>query len=329
MYKLTVFFAVIPLVVSDSCSELIVYNLTVYRTVYSEAEDITSGGTIQLKDDAFHLLLMNESIPRLCENSVNIKNELSIIQILNSSVSDIDPGALRIIPTLTLLRISSTLLSTVKRGVFNSIRVKEIDLSNNFISVVEEEAFDNNTNLEILKINYNAIKEISPSWFWNSSNVYKLSVIYNELTEIPDGAFRNLAKNRPLKLRLSANRISEIHRGAFGGVGDIDILRLNGNKLATLPSELFTNRTIRVLQVNINRLLCFPDGLFESRLKSLWFLENPTFNCTCLRKVKQFVEENNVDIMYPAIICEDRAMEINLVFNFNKTYEIPVLPPII
>lgn len=329
MRKLTVFLAVITQVLCDSCTESPVYNLTVYRTVHSEPENVTSGGKIRLKDDAFHLLLVNESIPRLCENSVEIKNELSIIQILNCSLSDIDAGALRVVPTLTLLRISSNLLTSVKRGVFNGVRVKEIDLSNNFISVVEDGAFDNNTNLEILKINYNAIKEIGPNWFRGSPNVYKLSVIYNELTKISDGAFGHLTKNRPLKLRLSANRISDIDAGAFNGVGDIDILRLNGNKLATLPSELFANRTVRILQVNTNRLLCFPDELFETRLESLWFLENPSFGCACMRKVKKFVDENSVDIMYPAVICEDRAKEINLVFNFNKTYEIPLLPPII
>ncbi|XP_018572574.1 slit homolog 3 protein-like [Anoplophora glabripennis] len=329
MHKLTVFFAVITQVLCEGCPHIPTYNLTVYKTVDSGPENVTSAGKIQLKEDAFHLVLANESIPRLCEDSVELKNELSVVQILNCSVADIDPGALRITPTLTLLRISSNALTTVKRGVFNSVRVKEINLSNNFISVVEDEAFDNNTHLEILKMNYNVIKVISPHWFTNSPNVYKLSIIYNDMTKIPARAFRNLARRRPLKLRLSANRINEIDSGAFEGAGDIDILRLNGNKLTTLPSQLFANRTVRILQVNTNRLVCFPEEMSDSKLESLWFLENPTFNCTCLRKVKEFVDENNVDIMYPSVICEDRVREINLVFNFNKTYEIPLLPPTI
>ncbi|KAJ8947320.1 hypothetical protein NQ318_004572 [Aromia moschata] len=327
MFERIVFFAVVTKIVCESCNPISTINLTVYRTIDSVIENVSVSGTIELKEDAFHLLLANESIPEFCENFVRITNELSVLQIINCSVTNIEPGAFLIDPTLTLLKISSNLLTSVKKGVFNNVRVKEIDLSKNLLSTIEDEAFDNNTYLEVLKLNYNAIKAISPDWFQNSPNVYKLSIIYNELTQLPPEAFKNLAKHRPLKLRLSANRISEISLDSFKFSGNIDILRLNGNKLVALPEEMFLNRTIKVLEVNTNRLLCFPDAIYNSHVASLQFLENPHFNCTCLRKVKEFVDKNGVEVMYPSIICEDRVKDVNLVFNFNKTYEIPLLLP--
>lgn len=292
-----------------------------------ELSDEVFRGKIQLFEDAFQFAIHNQSIPRLCQNSVKITNDLSVFQIRNCSLQEIDPGAFDIIPTLVLLKISNNPLKTLKRGVFNSLRVKEIDVSNNFISVIEEDAFDNVSSLETVKLNYNQIKEINPNWFKNSPNVFKISIIYNELTKIPSNAFQNFAKDRPLKLRFSANLIHEIDENAFNNSGDIDMLRLNGNKLKRLPDALFTNRTVKNLQVNTNRLTCFPPRLFHSSLQTIAFLENLQFNCTCLQQVRKFVETNNVDVWYPSIICEDRERDINVVFNYNRTYEIPVLLP--
>lgn len=287
----------------------------------------TFRGKIQLFEDAFNFLILNQSLPRLCKNYVKITNDLSVLQIRNSGLLVIDPGAFHIVPTLALLKISNNPITTLKSGVFNNLKVKELDLSHNFISVIEDEVFDNITSLEIVKLSYNAIKRVSPNWFQNSPNVYKLSIIYNELTTIPANAFQHLSKNRPIKLRLSANMIQEIDKDAFNNVADIEVIRLNGNKIKEIPSSLFLNRIVRKLQVNTNRLTCFPDSLFSAGIQSLAFIENARFNCSCLRKVQNFIETNPVDIWYPAIICEDREKEVNIVFNFNKTYEIPILLP--
>lgn len=322
------------------CENCTISRLTalVFKDIDSDSEELlvsdrieltsdTFSGKIQLFEDAFNFLIINQSLPRLCQNSVKITNDLSVLQIRNSGLLTIDPGAFIIVPSLALFKISENPITTVRTGVFNNLNVKELDLSHNFISVIDDEAFDNITALEIVKLSYNAIKELSPNWFQNSLNVYKLSIIYNELTKIPANSFQHLAKNRPIKLRLSANMIHEIDRNAFQNVADIEVIRLNGNKVSKIPESLFENRTVRILQVNTNRLECFPESLFKANIKSLAFIENPKFNCTCLRRVRNFVRTNAVDIWYPAIICEDREREMNIVFNFNKTYEIPVLLP--
>ncbi|CAH0559572.1 unnamed protein product [Brassicogethes aeneus] len=308
------------------CEAIQQINITVYQTVDSVPEVIKTSDTIELGKDAFHIIVANQSIPRLCQNNVFIRNELSVLQIINSSIQIIQPGSFNVTPTLTLLKISHNPLNRVGKGVFNHIKVKELDLSRNFISAIDEDAFDNNTYLEIVKLNYNAIKEIESEWFKNSPNVYQLSIIYNEITDIPAEAFKNMAKERPLKLRFSANRIFQINAKALEGHNAVDIFRLNGNKLSEIPDNIFANRTIKSVEVSTNKLRCFPDKLFESKLDVLAFLENPYFECACLKKVREYVERNNIQILYPAIICEDRPREVNIVFNFNKTFEIPILP---
>lgn len=337
MLKYTVFFLFLCCAFCEDCK---ISKLTAlwYKDIDSDPEQLevsetieltgdTFRGKIQLFEDAFDFLILNQSLPRLCENSVKITNDLSVLQIRNSGLIAIDPGAFHVTPTLALLKISNNPITTLKTGVFNSLKVKELDLSHNFISIIEDEVFDNITSLEIVKLSYNAIKNLSPNWFQNSPNVYKLSIIYNELITIPPNAFQHLSKTRPIKLRLSANMIQDIDKDAFNNVADIEVIRLNGNKIKELPSSLFLNRVVRILQVNTNRLTCFPDSLFSAGVRSLAFIENARFNCTCLRKVQNFINTNPMDIWYPAIICEDREKEVNIVFNFNKTYEIPILFP--
>nr|CAI5826958.1 unnamed protein product [Callosobruchus analis] len=309
---------------AENCSVPFLTGL-VYQKIDSEPQNLTIEHSIELSDDSFHLLIANETLPELCRNSVNIQYELYVLQIRNVGLAHIRPGAFNITPTLGLLKISYNPLTALKKGVFQGLRVKEIDCSNNYISSIDEEAFDGIPMLEVLRLSYNAIKEVSPEWFKNSPNVYKLSIIFNELTSLPARAFQNMAKDRAVKLRLSANHIHEIDEDAFYSVGNIEVLRLNGNKLESLPENLFVNRTIRRLEINTNKLLCFPDQLFQSGVGSLAFLDNPTFKCPCLEKVRHFVETGNINIWYPAIICEDRAREVNIVFNYNKTYELPLI----
>ncbi|KAJ3665536.1 hypothetical protein Zmor_001028 [Zophobas morio] len=328
--KVLLFIVSAVFVLGEECAfnqTLTNFNVTVYPEVDSAGENVTIQIPIEYKKDIFHLLIVNETLPNLCQNFFLIQNELSIVQIINSSVQEIHPGAFNITPTLALIRIVLNPISSIKKNVFNNIKVKEIDLSQNVINNIDTEAFDNNTYLEIVKLNNNQIKEINPNWFYNSPKVYKFSAIYNDIKAIPAEAFKNMDQERPLKLRLSANRITEISPDAFNSHHTIQLLRINGNKITTLPDNIFINRTIQILQVNTNKLQCFPDVMFQTGINTLDFVDNISFECQCLKKVRKFAEDNNLEVLYPSIICEDRAREVNIVFSYNKTYEIPLLPP--
>lgn len=303
-------------------------NFLVYENIGSIGENVTTTGKITYESDIFHLLVINATIPKLCKNQVLMEHELSVLQIINASIHEIEPEAFNITPTLSLLRISlNPTLASIKANIFNGIKVKEIDLSDNQITSIESKAFDHNTHLEIVKLNNNHLNALNPRWFFNSS-VYKLSIIYNDIKSIPARAFDNLSKTKPLNLRLSTNRITEISPEALHGHHSIAVLRLNGNKLSSLPEALFVNRTIRNLQVMANDLRCFPDILFSASTQTvnLAFSDNTQFQCNCLERVKKFSEDFHVAVIYPAIICKDVAREVNIVYNYNKTYEIPYIP---
>ncbi|XP_023024237.2 uncharacterized protein [Leptinotarsa decemlineata] len=323
MLKFTVFLILLSRVSCQNCS-LGRISAEVLVNVDSEVEKVDFSGKVELPEDNFQLFINQQNLPRLCENSIHIINELSILQVRNSNLLTIDPGAFNIAPALALLKISYNPLTVLRAGVFNKVRTKEIDVSHNFISVIEKETFDNNSWLEVVSLSHNAIKHLDPDWFQNSPNVYKISIIYNELTKVPDEAFRNMAKDRGLKLRLSANMISEVAEKAFEGIETVQNLWMNGNKLRSLPTALFNNISIINLELNTNNLLCFPENMYGCGLKKLQFLDNQQFRCDCLNEVKDFVIENSVDIVYPSIICENKTRQVNVVFNFNKTYEIPI-----
>lgn len=325
--KVLTFLSCLLLVNGENCVQNRTLRVTVFQNIDSVGENLTIAAPISNDRDIFHLLIANNSLSQLCPNFVVIQNELSILQIVNSSVQEIHPGAFNVTPTLALIRIIQNEIATIRKNVFNQLKVKEIDLSSNVITSIETEAFDNNTHLEIIKLNNNQIKEINPNWFVNSPRVYKLSAIYNDIKKIPSEAFKNMDPTRPLKLRLSANRITEIDPNAFSTHHTIQLLRISGNKLTTLPENLFINRTIKHLEVNTNNLQCFPDIIFQTDINTLAFVDNTSFECSCLKTVKKYAESGKIAVLYPSIICEDKTREVNIIFNYNKSYEIPLLPP--
>ncbi|KAK9881983.1 hypothetical protein WA026_018173 [Henosepilachna vigintioctopunctata] len=322
-----IFLAAIVFVSCENCEKPSNVEIIVYDHVNGDVKNINAEGVITLSEDVFQVLVANQTIRKLCQNYVIINNELTVLQLLNNSIEDISPSAFNISATLALLKISANPLNRIKKGVFNEVRTKELDLSNNNIAVIEADALDNNTYLEIIKLNHNFIKKFDPNWFTRTPNVYKISAIYNEITKIPAYAFMNMTKLRPLKIRLSANSIEEIDPLALEGAGPIDTFRVTGNRIQELPYNLFVNKTIKNLQVDMNKLQCFPDSLFESSLTDLQFSGNDFFNCSCLIKVKTFVEAKSISVIYPSIICEDKANEIQIVFNNDKSYKIPVTKP--
>lgn len=314
-------------VFGENCENPLNVEMIVYDDINGDTKNITSEGVITLTEDVFQVLVANQTIKKLCQNYVVLNNELTVLQLLNNSIEDISPSAFNISATLALFKISENPLNTIKKGVFNEVRTKELDLSYNNIAVIEADALENNTYLEIIKLNHNFIKEFDPNWFTKTPNVYKISAIYNEMTKIPAYAFVNMTKSRPLKIRLSANRIEEIDPLALEGAGIIDVFRVSGNRLRELPGRLFLNNTIKSLQVDTNKLQCFPDTIFNSSLTELTFEENTEFDCACLIKVKNMVEEKNITVIYPSIICEDKAKEVQIVFNKDKTFKIPLIKP--
>ncbi|XP_045467987.1 leucine-rich repeat-containing protein 15-like [Harmonia axyridis] len=318
----------LPLTVfCENCEKPYNVEILVSDDVNGDIKNLTAQGAITLHQDVFQVLVANQTIKKLCQNYVIINNELTVLQLLNNSIEDISPSAFNISATLALLKISENPLNTIKKGVFNEVRTKELDLSYNNIAVIEADALENNTYLEIIKLNHNFIKEFDPNWFTKTPNVYKISAIYNEMTKIPAYAFVNMTKSRPLKIRLSANRIEEIDPMALEGAGIIDMLKLGGNRIRELPGQLFVNKTIKSLQVDTNKLQCFPEEFFNSTLTELTFEDNTSFDCACLIRVKNFVEDRNVTVVYPAIICEDKSKGVQIVFNKDKTFKIPIIKP--
>ncbi|XP_044758041.1 toll-like receptor Tollo [Coccinella septempunctata] len=311
----------------ENCENPLNVEILVYDDVNGDIKNFTSEGVITVSEDVFQVLVANQTIKKLCQNYVIINNELTVLQLLNNSIEDISPSAFNISATLALFKISENPLNTIKKGVFNHVRTKELDLSYNNIAVIEADALENNTYLEIIKLNHNFIKEFDPNWFIKTPNVYKISAIYNEMTRIPAYAFVNMTKTRPLKIRLSANRIEEIDPLALEGAGVIDVLRVSGNRIRDIPGQLFVNKTIKSLQVDTNKLQCFPEQFFNSTLTELTFEENTSFDCACLIRVKNFVEDRNITVIYPSIICEDKAREVQIVFNKDKTFKIPLMKP--
>lgn len=102
-----------------------------------------------------------------------------------------------------------------------------IDLQNNDITDIGENDFKGLNKLYALFILNNKISKIHPQAFKNMDRLKLLYLSYNLLVDIPANLPRNL-----VELRLHANRINNIKKGAFKGLRKLHVLEMSANKLS-------------------------------------------------------------------------------------------------
>ena len=178
-----------------------------------------------------------------------------------------------------------------------------IDLSHNNLRKWDSKLFDLE-NLTTLDVSHNKLQALPPKVF--HSGVGKLEILdlaENELSTLP-ASF--LCCNLSIRsLKLEGNRLQRLHFGDFRGLScleelnlqqnqltdlDADVfddydyrnlkrsllkLNLGGNRLVTLPNDLFKGfRKLRNLQLQSNQLVRLPQQLFQTLGEVHWaFLE--------------------------------------------------------
>ena len=112
--------------------------------------------------------------------------------------------------------------------------VDVLDLSHNNISSIDKIYIGSKTFLKNVNFSFNAIKHIKP--------FYQVP---------PEISGRHSYKLRPLKIDFSFNRILSISESSFFGMPPLVSLKLNNNRLKTLPPNIFENQT-RLVTLNLN-----------------------------------------------------------------------------
>lgn len=149
------------------------------------------------------------------------------------------------------------------------------------------------------------IVQMADDAFRGLNNLVELDLSHNFLTAVPKLAPFCLILRR---LQLSANPIQRLGGHSFRGLRRLVSLELSQCQLAWLETDVFADlESLEVLRLDGNRLRSLPpDGLRLPPLHSLDLSDNP-WHCDChLRSLRQWMHEHNVPLSVPPL-CEGPA----------------------
>uniref|UniRef100_A0AAQ5XKI3 Ig-like domain-containing protein n=1 Tax=Amphiprion ocellaris TaxID=80972 RepID=A0AAQ5XKI3_AMPOC len=151
----------------------------------------------------------------------------------------------------------------------------QLDLSHNKLQVLDSSLFSNLQHLSEMKLNHNELEAI-PDLGPYASNITTLILANNRITRISEKQLRpflaletlDLSNNNiveikansfpalPLKnMFLNNNRISSLETGCFTNLSDtLQVLRLNRNRLSTIPPKIFQLPNLQHLELSRNRV---------------------------------------------------------------------------
>ncbi|XP_061582890.1 leucine-rich repeats and immunoglobulin-like domains protein 2 [Cololabis saira] len=133
---------------------------------------------------------------------------------------------------------------------------------------------DVSANITSVSLVHNRISELSMLQLQPYVSLETLDLTSNSISELKVGSFPSM----PLKyLNLSNNKISVLEPGCFENISSsLLVLRLNRNRLAVLPSKVFTLPQLQILEMKRNKIKLVDSLTFKGMdsLKSLKMQRN-------------------------------------------------------
>lgn len=157
------FLCISEILTQQACNTNVFRNVTVnkFSGDYSDPSKVKVQNIAELQD-AYHIEIVNQSLPVLCSGSIKDLPKLDKLKLQNDGITGIEAGAFQNVPVLRDVRISYNKIKTIKKGVFNYLNVKLLNLQHNGIETIENGAFDNMPELTILELDINGNNNCRP-----------------------------------------------------------------------------------------------------------------------------------------------------------------------
>lgn len=224
------------------------------------------------------LQLHNNRIKEIGENCFNGLVNLETLD-LNFNHLTVFPRAIEALPKLKELGFHSNDIASIPEGAFhNNPLLQNIQLYDNPLASVGASAFQNLTDLHALDLRGPAQMQDFPI-LTSTNNLKSLILTGTNLFSIPDRLCEDLKSLRTLDLsynqigelpslhgcvalqdlNLQQNRIQQINRDTFQGLGALRLLDLSRNGIGFIHQDAFLSLTaLTILDLSMNSLTVVP-----------------------------------------------------------------------
>ena len=252
----------------------------------------------------------------LDENSIQLIikfKKLEYLYLTSNRFQSIPQNISVLFPNLKKIYLDSNQIKILPRlEGFGNIKV--LNLKHNNISEVSENLFSSKVNhkLEELYISFNHITKIPCNFFKGVTRVSKLLLDNNFIETITKCMFRNLVQIE--ELYLQSNLISKIENDSLVELNSLKHLYLNNNKLKNIPSNLFKNLPLEVVNLRHNHLQDI-SFLYYLTKRTYCYLEINRLECDC--KIVTYLEKFNYKRTSLGL-CYDRYEQKFVEFSFKQ-----------
>ncbi|XP_063915774.1 leucine-rich repeat and immunoglobulin-like domain-containing nogo receptor-interacting protein 2 [Zophobas morio] len=188
-----------------------------YQVTGNTEQRMVTGAEIIINnsEDKVEVTVSNQYLPQLCCKMVDSDK---LEECLSASIANVSKS----------FEIVNNRLTSVKKRTFANLKVEQISLNNNLIETLENDAFYNLTNLIVLTMSRNLLEVLNPEAFSLLPNLSGLNLRFNRLHTLQTGAFEGISPRTELTVDL------------------------NGNRIRTLPDDVFSNHTFGQLDLGNN-----------------------------------------------------------------------------
>uniref|UniRef100_A0A5S6R539 Ig-like domain-containing protein n=1 Tax=Trichuris muris TaxID=70415 RepID=A0A5S6R539_TRIMR len=215
-------------------------------------------------------------------------NNLRYLRLERNGLTVINDGAFGSLNQLVELYLSNNrLISVDKRWLYGLERLNKLVLSSNGIERFDWEGWRFCMRLVTLNLSKNAIRSIDSRTFSYLNRLQNLDLSFNSISAMHQDALSLLPNLQYLDL--SYNKLSEVFMGGqhvFQGLSALKVLKLNGNKLRSLPANVFQGlNRLDHLELLDNPIVVFSeDAISPIEIPALLLINSTKLLCNCKSK---------------------------------------------
>ncbi|KAL1283160.1 Leucine-rich repeats and immunoglobulin-like domains protein [Trichinella pseudospiralis] len=226
------------------------------------------------------LTLVKNKLRRIPKEAFITLQQLRKLNLSRNRLRKIDWFSFKGLHKVQILHLERNALSLINDGAFGNLaQLLELYLNNNKLTSVGQTWLYGLEKLEKLVLSSNSVSMIESKGWRFCQRLLILDLSKNRLSALDSNIFSYL--QRLEKLDLSENAISRIDEKALSSLGNLEFLDLSNNQLSDVfmsGQHIFLRLSkLKVLKLNNNKLRSLPSNVFRGldQLTRLELLNNP------------------------------------------------------